>query len=181
MQDQLPTPFGLVRSGVAPDHPETKVLIDLEVLLQLNQTGCRSLYHLWEVAPQNVEHQFTEVARDPRVTFLGNVRMGTDLQLADLRRLYSGVIATAQLPHCRCPAHKQACAVAHPTPTARLRDPTGWVPPPGGPGLRSRERQKAGHPWRGAPHTSHLSNVHRRHCFIVRSESQACHCLLGKA
>jgi hypothetical protein len=24
-QDQLPTPFGLVRSGVAPDHPETKV------------------------------------------------------------------------------------------------------------------------------------------------------------
>lgn len=23
--DRLPTPFGLVRSGVAPDHPETKV------------------------------------------------------------------------------------------------------------------------------------------------------------
>lgn len=22
--DRLPTPFGLVRSGVAPDHPETK-------------------------------------------------------------------------------------------------------------------------------------------------------------
>jgi len=25
--DRLPTPFGLVRSGVAPDHPETKVFI----------------------------------------------------------------------------------------------------------------------------------------------------------
>lgn len=25
--DRLPTPFGLVRSGVAPDHPETKVSI----------------------------------------------------------------------------------------------------------------------------------------------------------
>jgi hypothetical protein len=23
--DRMPTPFGLVRSGVAPDHPETKV------------------------------------------------------------------------------------------------------------------------------------------------------------
>jgi len=23
--DRLPTPFGLVRSGVAPDHPETKL------------------------------------------------------------------------------------------------------------------------------------------------------------
>lgn len=26
--DRLPTPFGLVRSGVAPDHPETKVLFN---------------------------------------------------------------------------------------------------------------------------------------------------------
>lgn len=26
--DRLPTPFGLVRSGVAPDHPETKVPLD---------------------------------------------------------------------------------------------------------------------------------------------------------
>jgi len=62
--DQLPTPFGLVRSGVAPDHPETK----------------------------NVEHQFANTARDPRVTFLGHVRVGSDIQLAELRRLYSGVV-----------------------------------------------------------------------------------------
>jgi len=31
--DRLPTPFGLVRSGVAPDHPETKVRLLVELLL----------------------------------------------------------------------------------------------------------------------------------------------------
>ena len=30
--DRLPTPFGLVRSGVAPDHPETKVSIPFRYL-----------------------------------------------------------------------------------------------------------------------------------------------------
>jgi adrenodoxin-NADP+ reductase len=30
--DRLPTPFGLVRSGVAPDHPETKVSVLLIIL-----------------------------------------------------------------------------------------------------------------------------------------------------
>jgi hypothetical protein len=32
LQDRLPTPFGLVRSGVAPDHPDTKVLHFLVVI-----------------------------------------------------------------------------------------------------------------------------------------------------
>lgn len=40
---------------------------------------------------QNVEHQFTEVARNPQTTFLGNIRVGIDVQLAELRELYSGV------------------------------------------------------------------------------------------
>ena len=31
--DRLPTPFGLVRSGVAPDHPETKVSISFRCLI----------------------------------------------------------------------------------------------------------------------------------------------------
>lgn len=26
--DRLPMPFGLVRSGVAPDHPETKIVVN---------------------------------------------------------------------------------------------------------------------------------------------------------
>ncbi|WFD32215.1 adrenodoxin-NADP(+) reductase [Malassezia sp. CBS 17886] len=47
MYERLPTPFGLVRYGVAPDHPEVK----------------------------NVEHKFDKVARDPRFRFFGNVRV----------------------------------------------------------------------------------------------------------
>lgn len=45
MYERLPTPFGLVRYGVAPDHPEVR----------------------------NVENKFDQVARDPRFTFVGNV------------------------------------------------------------------------------------------------------------
>ncbi|BGP36963.1 NADPH-adrenodoxin reductase [Rhodotorula kratochvilovae] len=43
----LPTPFGLARFGVAPDHPEVK----------------------------NCEHKFEETARDPRFRFFGNVQI----------------------------------------------------------------------------------------------------------
>jgi len=39
--DRLPTPFGLVRSGVAPDHPETKVGI------------CHS-YLIWELIQSTI-------------------------------------------------------------------------------------------------------------------------------
>lgn len=128
---------------------------------------------------QNVEHQFTEVARDPRVTFLGNVRMGTDLQLADLQRLYSGVTATAQFRHCRCPAHKQSlrCPAPH---SHCWAEGTGWVPAPGGSGLRSGERQEAGHPWRGAPHMTHSRKVGRRHIYRSQSVSGKVCCFLGK-
>ena len=48
LYEKLPVPFGLVRYGVAPDHPEVK----------------------------NVEGTFTKVAQDPRVQFLGNVTLG---------------------------------------------------------------------------------------------------------
>ncbi|BGP12956.1 hypothetical protein JCM10213_006595 [Rhodosporidiobolus nylandii] len=44
----LPSPFGLARFGVAPDHPEVK----------------------------NCEHKFEETARDPRFRFFGNVLIG---------------------------------------------------------------------------------------------------------
>ncbi|CAL8471382.1 g10924 [Coccomyxa elongata] len=62
--DRLPTPFGLVRSGVAPDHQDTK----------------------------NVINQFTRIGQDERVQFLGNVNVGQDIQLRDLRQYYSAVI-----------------------------------------------------------------------------------------
>ncbi|KXZ43745.1 hypothetical protein GPECTOR_81g194 [Gonium pectorale] len=62
--DRLPTPFGLVRSGVAPDHQDTK----------------------------NVINQFSAVAGDPRVSFFGNVRVGVDVQLEELRALHHAVV-----------------------------------------------------------------------------------------
>ena len=35
MYEQLPVPFGLVRFGVAPDHPEVKVHISSRSILQV--------------------------------------------------------------------------------------------------------------------------------------------------
>lgn len=62
--DRLPTPFGLVRSGVAPDHPETKV----------------------------VTNQFSRVAVSDRCSYFGNVTLGTDVSLEELRMLYDVVV-----------------------------------------------------------------------------------------
>ncbi|KAJ9107840.1 hypothetical protein QFC19_002746 [Naganishia cerealis] len=49
MYDRLPTPYGLVRYGVAPDHPEVK----------------------------NCQEKFDGLACDPRFRFFGNVSIGT--------------------------------------------------------------------------------------------------------
>jgi len=62
--DALPTPFGLVRSGVAPDHPEVKAVMN----------------------------DFESVAASPRVAFLGNVAIGRDVSVAELAAYYNGVV-----------------------------------------------------------------------------------------
>jgi ferredoxin--NADP+ reductase len=62
--DRLPTPYGLVRYGVAPDHPKIKEVVRV----------------------------FERLCLDPRVRFLGNVEYGRDLRLADLRRCYDQVV-----------------------------------------------------------------------------------------
>ncbi|WP_328324827.1 FAD-dependent oxidoreductase [Kribbella sp. NBC_00382] len=62
--ERLPAPFGLVRYGVAPDHPRIKEII-------------KALHRV--------------VGRD-RIRFLGNVEYGADLKLEDLRRHYDAVI-----------------------------------------------------------------------------------------
>eukprot|EP00268_Persea_americana_P038079 TRINITY_DN3773_c0_g1_i10.p1 TRINITY_DN3773_c0_g1~~TRINITY_DN3773_c0_g1_i10.p1 ORF type:complete len:195 (+),score=35.27 TRINITY_DN3773_c0_g1_i10:208-792(+) len=62
--DRLPTPFGLVRSGVAPDHPETKI----------------------------VTNQFSRVALNERCSFIGNVSLGTSVSLSELREIYHVVV-----------------------------------------------------------------------------------------
>ncbi|HWL59566.1 MAG TPA: FAD-dependent oxidoreductase [Microbacteriaceae bacterium] len=62
--DQLPAPYGLVRYGVAPDHPRIKGII----------TALR------------------EVLDRGDIRVFGNVRYGEDLSLEDLRRHYHAVI-----------------------------------------------------------------------------------------
>ncbi len=49
--DKLPTPFGLVRAGVAPDHPKIK----------------------------SVTRVYEKTAADPRFRFFGGVELGRDL------------------------------------------------------------------------------------------------------
>ncbi|CAK9138334.1 unnamed protein product [Ilex paraguariensis] len=62
--DRLPTPYGLVRSGVAPDHPETKI----------------------------VTNQFSRVALNERCSFFGNVSLGSSVSLSELREIYNVVV-----------------------------------------------------------------------------------------
>ena len=64
--DQLPTPYGLVRYGVAPDHQTIK----------------------------SVTKVMQKVLQDPRVRFFGHVNFSTDLHHADLKRLYDAVVYT---------------------------------------------------------------------------------------
>jgi ferredoxin/flavodoxin---NADP+ reductase len=64
MIERLPTPWGLVRLGVAPDHPKLKT----------------------------VSRAFERIAEQPGFRFLGNVEVGRDLHHADLVRLYDAVV-----------------------------------------------------------------------------------------
>src|SRR3990172_3775888 len=64
MIERLPTPWGLVRLGVAPDHPNIKA----------------------------VSRVFEKIAQRPGFRFLGNVEVGPDLEPAALARLYAGVV-----------------------------------------------------------------------------------------
>jgi ferredoxin--NADP+ reductase len=63
--DRLPNPWGLIRNGVAPDHPEKKEVVDRSFA-----------YHL----------------RDARVRFFGGVEIGRDLSHAELSSCYDAVI-----------------------------------------------------------------------------------------
>lgn len=62
--ERLPVPYGLVRFGVAPDHPEVK----------------------------NVIHTFEKIAKDPRVEFFGNVNIGQDISINQLKEHYHAVL-----------------------------------------------------------------------------------------
>uniref|UniRef100_A0A8D2LBN6 NADPH:adrenodoxin oxidoreductase, mitochondrial n=1 Tax=Varanus komodoensis TaxID=61221 RepID=A0A8D2LBN6_VARKO len=62
--EKLPVPFGLVRFGVAPDHPEVK----------------------------NVINSFTQTARSGRCTYSGNVTVGKDVTVKELQEAYHAVV-----------------------------------------------------------------------------------------
>ena len=62
--ERLPTPWGLVRLGVAPDHPQLKT----------------------------VSKAFEKIAARPGFRFLGNVEVGRDVTHEELASLYDAVI-----------------------------------------------------------------------------------------
>ena len=62
--ERLPTPWGLVRLGVAPDHPNIKA----------------------------VSRAFEKTAAQPGFRFFGNVEVGRDVSHDDLARLYDAVV-----------------------------------------------------------------------------------------
>ena len=68
--DALPTPFGLVRSGVAPDHPKIK----------------------------SVTRVFEKTARRPGFRFAGGVKLGRELRREDLLRRYHAVVYAMGTP-----------------------------------------------------------------------------------
>ncbi|MFO1152461.1 MAG: FAD-dependent oxidoreductase [Rhodospirillales bacterium] len=71
--ERLPTPYGLVRAGVAPDHQSTK-----QVTRKFEQTVLENLVH-----------------------FYGNVEVGRDVTLDELLRLYDAVVLATGSPHDR--------------------------------------------------------------------------------
>ena len=64
MLDRLPTPFGLVRAGVAPDHPKIK----------------------------NVIRRYEKTAGHEAFRFFGNVTVGADVSAAELAEVHHAVI-----------------------------------------------------------------------------------------
>jgi ferredoxin/flavodoxin---NADP+ reductase len=64
MLEMLPTPWGLVRSGVAPDHPKIK----------------------------SISKQFENTSEDPRFRFFGNVAIGEHVEAGELAERYHAVI-----------------------------------------------------------------------------------------
>jgi ferredoxin--NADP+ reductase len=74
MFEQLPVPYGLVRFGVAPDHPKLK----------------------------QVTAAFDRIARTPGFRFIGGVAVGRDVTIDELRASYDAVILATGADVSRC-------------------------------------------------------------------------------
>lgn len=68
--DRLPVPFGLIRSGVAPDHQSIK----------------------------NVSRRYEAVALTDNVRFVGNVSVGDHVSIDELLKLYDAVVLATGAP-----------------------------------------------------------------------------------
>ena len=62
--DRLPTPFGLIRGGVAPDHQTTK----------------------------KISAAYTKTAKKEQISFFGNIEIGKDVLIEELRKIYDVVV-----------------------------------------------------------------------------------------
>ena len=71
--DRLPTPYGLIRAGVAPDHQSIKA----------------------------VDRRYHATALLPGVRFVGHVEVGGDVTMAELQGLYDAVVLATGAPHDR--------------------------------------------------------------------------------
>lgn len=86
MYEQLPVPFGLVRFGVAPDHPDVKVSTYTHQAFQVRSDRADFNY------TQNCQDSFTEVAESPRFNFIGNIDLGHVLPLKSLTPHYDAIL-----------------------------------------------------------------------------------------
>src|SRR5438876_2176602 len=70
MLERLPTPYGLVRGGVAPDHQKIKSVIAI----------------------------YEKIAAHSRFRFYGNLEFGTDVTRADLERHFHAILYCCGAP-----------------------------------------------------------------------------------
>ncbi|MFN8497821.1 MAG: FAD-dependent oxidoreductase [Anaerolineae bacterium] len=68
--NHFPTPYGLVRDGVAPDHQSIK----------------------------SVTRVYDRILENPRVRYFGNVTLGEDIHLADIKPLYDMIVYAVGSP-----------------------------------------------------------------------------------
>lgn len=68
--ERLPSPYGLIRFGVAPDHAKTK----------------------------NVQRTYERIASNEQVRYFGNVEIGRDVSIAELRDIYDAVVLATGAP-----------------------------------------------------------------------------------
>lgn len=70
MIDRLPTPYGLIRGGVAPDHQSIKA----------------------------VAKRFEKASQHENLRFIGHVNVGSDISIASLKAMYDAVVIATGAP-----------------------------------------------------------------------------------